>query len=455
MACVSKTDYKRRLRESPPEIFHTQHLQKTPWANEQPNLLTLNLKVETKERVDTNVSYKGKLIFLWPDAQQTEDFTILDATTVAFDLSAQKVEAFLLGGQPSQAKFSLTNTGKEEIVKISVFALDLESATTHRRANFGNPQEFQVKIGPEQKDVIEVALPTLPFAGTYSGVLNVVANDKAGKTIPLTLTTRGPTLGIINWLPFVLFFAVLGLGYFISLLLENWFGLGGLQRAQALISLERFRKNISKWLDDLRAWEAANPDIKLPRAKLRITGGLNELTGLVSSAKTQSTDALTSGATRNAPLVSASVILRDKLNTATAQWLTPDTLKPVVDDLDAVDFPDANEGLDKYRQDLNDVLESHVSTKPELPSGAAMPITETSSEQLVQHLEIKVERMALFHRLVVAIVVFSTAYLTLYWNNLDFGTLPDYFGVFFWSLGLTKTGTDILAKPKSSYMPTT
>src|SRR5690242_10001293 len=29
MACVSKTDYKRRLRESPPEIFHTQHLQKT------------------------------------------------------------------------------------------------------------------------------------------------------------------------------------------------------------------------------------------------------------------------------------------------------------------------------------------------------------------------------------------------------------------------------------------
>src|SRR6185503_18667911 len=29
MACVSKTDYKRRLRESPPEIFRTQHLQKT------------------------------------------------------------------------------------------------------------------------------------------------------------------------------------------------------------------------------------------------------------------------------------------------------------------------------------------------------------------------------------------------------------------------------------------
>ncbi len=29
MACASKTDYKRRLRESPPEIFHTQHLQKT------------------------------------------------------------------------------------------------------------------------------------------------------------------------------------------------------------------------------------------------------------------------------------------------------------------------------------------------------------------------------------------------------------------------------------------
>jgi hypothetical protein len=248
---------------------------------------------------------------------------------------------------------------------------------------------------------------------------------------------------------------VLGLGYFISLLLENWFGLGGLQRAQALISLERFRKNISAWLDDLRAWEASNPGITLPKAKLRITGTLNELTRLLSSAKTQSTDALTSAATRNAPLVSASVILRDKLNTATAQWLTPKDLKPVVDELDAVDFPDTNEGLDKYRQDLNDVLERHVETKTELPPGAAMPVTETSSEQLVQQLEIKVERMAFVHRLVVATVVFSTAYLTLYWNNLDFGTLPDYFGVFFWSLGLTKTGTDILAKPKSSYTPTT
>jgi hypothetical protein len=126
-----------------------------------------------------------------------------------------------------------------------------------------------------------------------------------------------------------------------------------------------------------------------------------------------------------------------------------------VDELDAVDFPDTNEGLDKYRQDLNDVLEKHIETKTELPPGAAMPVTETSSEQLVQQLEIKVERMAFVHRLVVATVVFSTAYLTLYWNNLDFGTLPDYFGVFFWSLGLTKTGTDILAKPKSSYTPTT
>src|SRR5688572_22357147 len=35
MACVSKTDYKRRLRESPPEIFHTQHLQKTRMKNLQ------------------------------------------------------------------------------------------------------------------------------------------------------------------------------------------------------------------------------------------------------------------------------------------------------------------------------------------------------------------------------------------------------------------------------------
>jgi len=37
MACISKTDYKRRLRESPPEIFHTQHLQKTQLGHTYPS----------------------------------------------------------------------------------------------------------------------------------------------------------------------------------------------------------------------------------------------------------------------------------------------------------------------------------------------------------------------------------------------------------------------------------
>ncbi len=426
------------------------------WINQQPDLLTLNLKVDTKERLETNVPYKGKLIFSWPDAQQTESFSILDATTVGFDLSAAKVDAFLLGGQPSKVKFIVTNTGKEEISKISVFDLDLESATTHRRANFGNQQDLQVNIGPGQEKVVEVALPTLPFAGVYSGLLNVVANDEARKSIPLTLTTRGPNAGATGWLPFVLFFAVLGLGYFISLQLEDWFGLGGLQRAQATITLDKYKTTISKWLDDLKAWEGANPGITVPKAKLRMNAALTEVTRVLSTQKTQSTDTLVSEGTRTAPLVSASLILMDKLNIAASQWLTPETLKPVVDDLDAVDMPDTAEGIDKYRQDLNDVLEKHTP-KPEegQPLGAPMPATETPSVQLVQQLEIKIERMALIHRFVVATVVFSTAYLTLYWNNLDFGTLPDYFGVFFWSLGLTKTGTDILAKPKSSYTPTT
>jgi hypothetical protein len=35
-------------------------------------------------------------------------------------------------------------------------------------------------------------------------------------------------------------------------------------------------------------------------------------------------------------------------------------------------------------------------------------------------------------------------------NDLDFVTFLDYLSVFLWSLGLTKTGTDILAWAKSS-----
>jgi hypothetical protein len=420
-------------------------------ASQQLTVITLDLKVQTTARIDPNTAYKGKVILFWPDSQQTEDFTILDSTTIGFDLSSSKVEAVLLGGQPSDIKLILTNTGKQEIEKLSFSATNLESATTHRRADFGNPQQLQVKIGPGQEQVVSVSLPVPPFAGTYAGQLNVIANDQVRKSIPLTLTTRGPTFGRATWFPFVLFFVVLLLGYIISRLLENWFGLGGLQRAQAIVSLGKHKKDLGQSLDELKSWEAENLETAVPHAKLRLTDALNEVGNLLATENRQSTDTLVATAERIAPIVTASLILKGKLNTAAAQWLTPKTLAPVVEGLDAVDFPATVEGVDKYRQALDKVFEKHADTTVARPERALKTAAEDlSSDGLVQQFEIQIERMALIHRFVVAAVVFSTAYLTLYLNNLDFGTLADYFGVFFWSLGLTKTGTDILTKAKSS-----
>jgi hypothetical protein len=175
------------------------------WAGEPQRLqhwelLTLNVSVAAHQWIESNVAYKGKIIFLWPDAQpQTDDFTILEVAVVAFDLSLPKLDAVLFAGQPSDAKVIVSNTGKAKITKLSFSSTGLESAATHRRADFGRPQELTVALEPGQEKVVALELPRPPYAGAYNGTLNVIANDQVRKSINLTLTIRGPTFGTVNW----------------------------------------------------------------------------------------------------------------------------------------------------------------------------------------------------------------------------------------------------------------
>jgi hypothetical protein len=54
--------------------------------------------------------------------------------------------------------------------------------------------------------------------------------------------------------------------------------------------------------------------------------------------------------------------------------------------------------------------------------------------------------MGLLYQGVVWVTVFFTAYQAYFAHNLAFGTLSDYFVVFLWSIGLTQTGSQILAR---------
>lgn len=63
----------------------------------------------------------------------------------------------------------------------------------------------------------------------------------------------------------------------------------------------------------------------------------------------------------------------------------------------------------------------------------------------------RITRMAWVYRLTVWLVVSAVAYLTFYDRAFAFGTARDYISLFLWTLGLTQTGTQILARGKSSY----
>jgi hypothetical protein len=435
----------------------------------QYEIATLRINVETSDWVEPNVIYKSKVIFIWPDAQapQTENFTITNAVVADFTISRAKIDAVLMSGQPTTADFIVSNSGKEKITKLTFSSTDLEDSTTHRRVDFGTSPPLTLQLEPGREQQVALPLPRPSYAGTYIGTLNVTANDRVRKSVPLSVITRGPTLGALsrlpllsllplpNWfpLPFILFVGTLGLGYWLSTYLEQWFGLGGLQRAQALVALEKANSNLAKTLAELRAWETAHAGIELDAARLQLNDGLRELKGLIEKPDKPSTDDLTSSAARFTTLAAAGQLLGYKVQTATAQWNTPTNLKPVIEALDAVPFPAAAEGLENYRKALAKVLMDHASTRIVLPAGAPMPSSDILSERVTaEQLELKIERMNLLQHATVAIVVFITGYTTLYWKDADFGTLLDYLTVFLWALGLSATGASILtrAKPTSA-----
>ncbi|HKO98694.1 MAG TPA: hypothetical protein VJU86_16970 [Pyrinomonadaceae bacterium] len=419
----------------------------------QYELATLSINVATSDWVEPNVTYKVTIIFIWPDAPapQTETFTITNAVVADFKISRTKIDAVLMSGQPTSADFIVSNSGKEKITKLTFSSTDLEDSATHRRAEFGAAQSSTITLEPGREQSVAVTLPRPSYAGTYIGTLNVIANERVRQSIPLSVITRGPTLGRWNWLPCVLFFLTLTFGYLLSLYLEQWFGLGGLERAQALVTLERACADIVKTLEKMRAWEKAHPEIELDAAKVRLDGDRRELSEILEHPNKLSNDVLKANLPRFTTVAASGTILYLKVETATLQWHFQ-KLKPVIDALDAVPFPAAADGVDKYRAALDKVLADHVNSQTPLPQGAPMPSSDRLSERVsAEQLEIKIERMNLLKRFAVAGVVFIMGYMTLYWKDPDFGTLPDYFAVFLWAFGLSTTGAGILTSAKSSF----
>lgn len=423
-------------------------------------LLTGKLDVTTSVYVEPSVTYAGRLIFTWEDGgTQTVSFNVSDKTTLALSLSPPKLDLTLLYNQPDSVIIRVRNTGRAEIRKLTLSSSDLFDSETRRRIEpIKSVKELKdAQLAPSHETEVAFEVPHATWAGNYLGTLEVTANDDAGssQSIPIVLQSRGPTpTPGMFWLPYVLFFVTLGLGSLLSYWLENWFNLGGLQRTEALLSLQRSGEEFSRITKRVEELASERPESVFAQTKLRLRQDTEELAELFRRLLTLTRDDLTAEAKRFATSAALYGVFETAVDVALKQFpAPPDKLNAVLTSLDRVA---PGEDLDAYRKSLRAVLASAVTEAEavNLTPGAtfdaasALPDLSPPADP-----ERQIKFMALVERGVTAALVFIGAYLMFFARDFTFGTLSDYFSVFLWSLGLTQTGTQIISRARSSVTP--
>lgn len=427
----------------------------------QRRVLVGQLTVNARVNVEPDKDYQGQLIFYWTDVPQTVPvkFTISDRTTLAFSVEPTNLNLTLLQSQPDTILLRVKNTGRAPIRKLSFSSSDLIDTETQRRLMLpeSESEPVQVKdfgstpLAPLHEAEFLFKVPQPHWAGSYTGTVAVIANERKRESISFTLRSRGPIpTRNTYWLPFVLFVATLMLGYLLSNLLENWFNLGGLQRSEAQLSLQKSERELARIAEQVKKWEKevpAPPEV-FAHTTIRLQHDLNGLRELYRRIPELTREELVAEAKRFALSATLADIFESAVSVAMKQWPNqPEKLNAVLTSLDRF-----TPGTDPnaYRESLRKVLESAASPDADdasaFDTSAALPDMPSPAD-----LEKRIKRMAQLKRVVAAAVVFIMAYQVIYARNFDFGTLLDYIQVFLWSLGLTQMGTQLIAR--SSYTP--
>jgi hypothetical protein len=429
-----------------------------PQAGVGQTVLTGQLTVNPRVNVEPNTNYVGRVIFYWPDVTDrvTATFTVSDRAQLAFSLTPTKLDLTFLQSQPDTILIRVKNTGRTAIGKLSVSSSDLIDTETQRRLTL--PEQIKdfgsTPLGPSREAELSVKVVQPHWAGSYTGTLDVVANDVSRQSIPLAVRSRGPSPARNTyWVPFILFVATLLLGYLLSNLLESWFNLGGLKRAEVLISLRKSERELTRIAEQVEKWAAPpRPVTVFAQTRIRLLQDLDELRDLYRRIPDLTPEELVAEAKRVAVSATLAAIFESAVNIALKQWPDqPEKLNAVITTLDRVPT-----GTDPnlYRAGLRSALE--IAAKPEVDvakarafdASGALPDLPSPAD-----LERRIKLMAQLERVVAAAVVFIMAYQLFYARNFAFGTLLDYLAIFLWSLGLTQMGTQLIARARSSYTP--
>jgi hypothetical protein len=414
-----------------------------------PSLFNVVLEVKTQQAVEHGVPYKGVLLVFTQSDKSPDQFpfSIQDDAIVNVEALQANIDVFAGVWQPERYRIIIRNNGKTSISDLLISSSNLVDAGSGHRILLKNANADWGKgaIAPDEERPVSFDLPMPPRAGTFVGQLYITANQAKTVGVPFSLRSRGPLGRTV--LPFALFCVVLILGFWVSSVLDDWFGGGGLVRAQAYLSLKSSRSALVRYYFDIQEWKTRVPtnvpSIALLRTENWLSQGIREIEVRLASIDETPLDQLNSDAQRFALLVGAITLLWSAVQSAMSKWSNqPAQLQLGIDALDKVSLPASSQDLDRYRKDLLSAL-STVTLGAGAAGGEVMLVSPQWSEKKVRR---KIQNMARLYRAIVWAAVFITAYQASYAHNLAFGTLSDYLVQFTWALGLTQTGTQILAR---------
>jgi len=416
-----------------------------------PNLFGVIVHVETHQFVERGLPYKGFLLVFTQDNKppQQISFIVEDDKTLNLEALQANIDVSVGLWQPDQYRMIIRNSGKTTITKVSISSSSLTDATTGQRILLQNPKtDWGISaIESDQERQLSFELPRPAYAGTFVGQLYVTANEQKTIAVPFTLRSRGPRGKSV--LPFVLFCAVLILGFWLSSVLDSWFGGGGLARAQAYLSLKNSQALLVQRYADIQDWKRRlpvyAPPIGVPRAEIWLQQAIQELGAELPSIDQVPQDQLSLDAQRYVLLVGTASLLWSAIQSATRTWGDqPAQLQTTIAALDNVPLPTSSQDFDRYRSALLAAMPVALAAGP--AGATSLQVMRVSTQWSPRHVQGRIKTMALLYRSVVWVVVLFTAYQAYYAHNLAFGTLSDYLVLFVWALGLTQTGTQIVAR---------
>ncbi|MBS1826028.1 MAG: hypothetical protein JST93_11955 [Acidobacteria bacterium] len=401
----------------------------------------VTLRVWIKEKLPPFSEASGSIILRWPEGEQPHiPFKVVDSTTRNFALSRAAESVFTHFQEENVVRVGVENKGIARINKIRFVFTPL---TDGENKNEIQPEakEETVALERNQFQTFAIRLPRVQQAGVYQGVLKVTADGSPAQSVAITVRSRGPC--VYYGVPFLLFLLTLTIGYGVSLVLAAWIDLGGEQRNSTLLSLHSSRQDLERIVSQL----GADAVRLLPRTKLAIDSMLLDIAECLAVAQRKPQVELDAVRQKAGALATG---LRHLVRAVThIQTHRPETAAQVFPKFDALN-PTAADYGDRLSQEILN-LPARVGGAAEGGAPAAAPPFIVEAEPTQAELIAKRDWMKLLIQMTTWFAVFSTACLTIYVGENDYGTFTDYLQTVLYGLGISTAGAGIISKASSKF----